>query len=61
MSETELRAHAVRFKAGVSIARVIGEALLLKREGNLLVGLCPSTSTIIIASAVARMATCSIG
>jgi DNA primase len=41
MSETELRVHAVRVKAGVSIARVIGEALRLKREGNLLVGLCP--------------------
>ena len=37
MSETELRAHAVRFKAGVSIARVIGEALLLKRKR------CPTT------------------
>jgi hypothetical protein len=41
MSETRLSAAAAQLKAGVSIACIIGEALRLKRDGNLLIGLCP--------------------
>ena len=37
----DLHAEAVRLKAGIRIAEVIGETLALNRNGRLLVGLCP--------------------